>query len=457
MAPRNLPPLGPPPAHSLPPVPAFCAPLCRTCVGNWKSIVRLQDECRRLIGELQFTKIEKLYYEFLANTPDTQASDGVEILARDGDDEKHPTLTEQEDSLELHETMGECTDQASLDTSGQNSGENTHESKVDANYFTGSGVDEQDRVDLSTAVDSPNWPIDDARSLRTVKAYALFGPRANDFGILGFLVGQRMGRDIPVSILWKNDHGEAQDGSTFRLYLTAGAIIRAAIFRCSKSSLKDLVNIRPEHHDGAMVLAESFMARTQVVKGQQVYIKLGDERLRTREVERLQADSSAQHLANEPEKLKKASPRRSQRLKPQRAQHIQGRAGKEPSCATPDYETKVPVGSGVPETATQNGTSNAQPSIKHKVSGARTMKSHTHSHSVTATEQTVSPGPDSLGGPPNIPRPVVQSEKVVYFLFAYSRTLVHRPISDTRGPKRSQDLPLNRESHSLPKSPTEIE
>ncbi|KAJ7677380.1 hypothetical protein B0H14DRAFT_2656109 [Mycena olivaceomarginata] len=49
-------------------------------------------------------------------------------------------------------------------------------------------------------------------------------------------------------------------------------------------------------------------------------------------------------------------------------------------------------------TATQN-----QPSIKHKVSGARTMKSHTHSHSVTATEQTVSPGPDSLGGPPEYP------------------------------------------------------
>ncbi|KAJ7820430.1 hypothetical protein B0H14DRAFT_2599934 [Mycena olivaceomarginata] len=80
-------------------------------------------------------------------------------------------------------------------------------------------------------------------------------------------------------------------------------------------------------------------------------------------VGRLQADSSAQHLANECEKLKKASPRRSQRLKSQRVQHIQGQAGK--------------------ETATQN-----RPSIKHKGSGGRTMKSHTHSHSVTTTEQT---------------------------------------------------------------------
>ncbi|KAJ7815092.1 hypothetical protein B0H14DRAFT_2603709 [Mycena olivaceomarginata] len=78
---------------------------------------------------------------------------------------------------------------------------------------------------------------------------------------------------------------------------------------------------------------------------------------------RLQADSSVEHLANECEKLKKAASRRSQRLKSQCVQHIQGRAGK--------------------ETATQN-----QPSIKHKVSGGRTMKSHTHSHSVTATEQT---------------------------------------------------------------------
>ncbi|KAJ7936701.1 hypothetical protein B0H13DRAFT_1853130 [Mycena leptocephala] len=103
----------------------------------------------------------------------------------------------------------------------------------------------------------------------------------------------------------------------------------------------------------------------------------------------LQADSSAQHLANG------------------------RRVGKEPSCATSDDETKVPVGSGVAETATQNGTPNAQPAIKHKVSGTRKMKSHTHNHSVTATEQTVSPGPDSLGRPPNIPQPVGQSEKVV--------------------------------------------
>ncbi|KAJ7250960.1 hypothetical protein C8J57DRAFT_1238829 [Mycena rebaudengoi] len=106
------------------------------------------------------------------------------------------------------------------------------------------------------------------------------------------------------------------------------------------------------------------------------------------EVGQLQADASAQNLANEHEKLKNASPRRSQRLKPQRAQHVQGRARKEPSCATPDYETIVPVGSGVPETAMQNGTKNAQPSIKQKVSDAKMMKSHTHSHSVTATAHT---------------------------------------------------------------------
>ncbi|KAJ7936757.1 hypothetical protein B0H13DRAFT_1853180 [Mycena leptocephala] len=91
-----------------------------------------------------------------------------------------------------------------------------------------------------------------------------------------------------------------------------------------------------------------------------------------------QADSSAQHLPNEREKLRNASPRRSQRFKTQRAQHIQRRAGKEPSCETPDYKTKVPVGSGVPETATQNGTSNAQASINYKFSGARGMKSHMH-------------------------------------------------------------------------------
>ncbi|KAJ7937936.1 hypothetical protein B0H13DRAFT_1852224 [Mycena leptocephala] len=137
-------------------------------------------------------------------------------------------------------------------------------------------------------------------------------------------------------------------------------------------------------------------------------------------VGRLQADSSAQNLANERQKLKKASPRRSERLKSQRVQHIQGRAGK--------------------ETAMQN-----QPSIKHKGSSGRTMKSHTHSHSVTAIEQTVSPGPDSLGGPPNIPRPIVQSKKVVYFL-------VQQPISDIRGPKRPQDLALNREGTSTGKT-----
>ncbi|KAJ7926644.1 hypothetical protein B0H13DRAFT_2561701 [Mycena leptocephala] len=136
-----------------------------------------------------------------------------------------------------------------------------------------------------------------------------------------------------------------------------------------------------------------------------------------RKVGRLQADSSA-HLANEREKLKKASPRRSQRLKPERVQQIQGRAGKEPSCATPDDETKVPVGSGVPETATQNGTPNAQPSIKHKVSGTRTMKSHTHNHSVTATEQTTAnvinaPAHIRHKGPKEITRPAVEQGRNV--------------------------------------------
>lgn len=140
------------------------------------------------------------------------------------------------------------------------------------------------------------------------------------------------------------------------------------------------------------------------------------------EVGQLQADASAQNLANEHEKLKNASPRRSQRLKPQRAQHVQGRARKEPSCATPDYETIVPVGSGVPETAMQNGTKNAQPSIKQKVSDAKMMKSHTHSHSVTATAHTVSLSPDSFGRPPNIPLTVIQSEKVVYFFVRLQQT-----------------------------------
>ncbi|KAJ7923212.1 hypothetical protein B0H13DRAFT_2316741 [Mycena leptocephala] len=112
---------------------------------------------------------------------------------------------------------------------------------------------------------------------------------------------------------------------------------------------------------------------------------------------RLKAESSIRHLANEHEKLENASPRRSQRLKPQE------RAEKEPLHIMPSYATKVPV------------------SIKHKVSGARTT-----SH--------VNPGHDSLEEPPNIPRPVAQSEK---------------PTSNTKAPQKAQNLPLKREGTSM--------
>ncbi|KAJ7898924.1 hypothetical protein B0H14DRAFT_3554372 [Mycena olivaceomarginata] len=132
----------------------------------------------------------------------------------------------------------------------------------------------------------------------------------------------------------------------------------------------------------------------------------------------LQADSSAQNVADELEKLEKVSPRRSQRLNPQRAQHVQGRAGKdskEPSCATPDYETKVPVGSGVPETATQNGTKKAQP--LDQAQGLRGEDDEiTHAQSLTDCY----------------------------------RTDLHQPISSTRG---SQDLPFDREGTSTGKTP----
>ncbi|KAJ7869365.1 hypothetical protein B0H13DRAFT_1896723 [Mycena leptocephala] len=110
---------------------------------------------------------------------------------------------------------------------------------------------------------------------------------------------------------------------------------------------------------------------------------------------RLKAESSVRHLANEHEKLENASPRRSQRLKPQ------GRAEKEPLHIMPSYATKV--------------------SIKHKVSGARTTTSH------------VNPGRDSLEEPPNISHPVAQSEK---------------PTSNTKAPQKAQNLPLKREGTS---------
>lgn len=121
---------------------------------------------------------------------------------------------------------------------------------------------------------------------------------------------------------------------------------------------------------------------------------------------RLKAESSVQPLANKREKFENASPRRSQRLKPQ------GREEQEPLHVMQSYVTKVPVGSGAPGPSRDSGTSHLPVSIKHKVSSSRTTTSH------------LNPGRDSLEGPPTIPRPVAQLEKVVYLLFIYSRPLM---------------------------------
>ncbi|KAJ7918109.1 hypothetical protein B0H13DRAFT_1869746 [Mycena leptocephala] len=67
-------------------------------------------------------------------------------------------------------------------------------------------------------------------------------------------------------------------------------------------------------------------------------------------------------------------------------------------------------------------TQGMEVSIEHKVSSAKTTTSH------------LSPGRDSLEGPPNIPRPVAQLEKV--------------PTSDTKAPQKAQNLPLTREGTS---------
>ncbi|KAJ7790610.1 hypothetical protein B0H14DRAFT_2625845 [Mycena olivaceomarginata] len=130
---------------------------------------------------------------------------------------------------------------------------------------------------------------------------------------------------------------------------------------------------------------------------------------------RPKVESSVQLLANEREKFENVSPRRSQRLKPQR------REGQEPLHIMQSYAKKVSVGSGAPGPSRDSGTSHLQLSIKHKVSSARTTTSH------------VNPGRDSLEGPPNIPRPVAQLEK---------------PTSDTNAPQKAQNLPLTKEGKS---------
>ncbi|KAJ7502022.1 hypothetical protein B0H11DRAFT_2366957 [Mycena galericulata] len=129
----------------------------------------------------------------------------------------------------------------------------------------------------------------------------------------------------------------------------------------------------------------------------------------------LKAESSVQPLANEWKKFENASPRRSQRLKPQ------GREEQEPLRIMQSYATKVPIGSGAPGPSRDSGTSHLQVSIKHKVSSAR------------MTTSDVSSGRDSLEGPPTIPRPVAQLEK---------------PTSDTKAPQKAQNLPLTREGTS---------
>ncbi|KAJ7911400.1 hypothetical protein B0H13DRAFT_1875815 [Mycena leptocephala] len=130
---------------------------------------------------------------------------------------------------------------------------------------------------------------------------------------------------------------------------------------------------------------------------------------------RLKAESSVQPLTNEREKFENASPRRSQRLKPQ------GREEQEPLHIIQSYATKVPVGSGAPGPSRDSGTSHLQVSIKRKVSSARMTTAH------------VNPGRDSLEGPPTILRPVAQLEK---------------PTSDTKAPQKAQNLPLTREGTS---------
>ncbi|KAJ7832520.1 hypothetical protein B0H14DRAFT_3712033 [Mycena olivaceomarginata] len=78
---------------------------------------------------------------------------------------------------------------------------------------------------------------------------------------------------------------------------------------------------------------------------------------------RLKAESSVQPLANEREKFENASPRRSQRLKPQ------GREEQEPLHIMQSYATKVPVSTGAPGPLRDSGTSHLQ--VSYQAQGLR--------------------------------------------------------------------------------------
>ncbi|KAJ7853988.1 hypothetical protein B0H14DRAFT_3652842 [Mycena olivaceomarginata] len=138
------------------------------------------------------------------------------------------------------------------------------------------------------------------------------------------------------------------------------------------------------------------------------------------EVGRLQADSSAQNLANEREKLKK--------------------------CLPEDHR-----GLNLNVLNTYKDRRERNHRVRHRTMRRKYRSAQEFQKQLRKTEQKTfsprsrtrtdcEPGPHSFGGPPNIPLTVVQSEKVVYFLLAYSRPLM--------GPKRSQDLPMNREGTS---------
>ncbi|KAJ7805810.1 hypothetical protein B0H14DRAFT_3770207 [Mycena olivaceomarginata] len=324
MAPRSLPPLEPPPAHCLPPVPAFTEPICRNCIGNWKLVVKLQAECKRLSRDvvkqqeqrfdLGFNMVARLFHEFEdlyesyfkasgtkpqvdPSAPNMKHTDHTSERSGDESDPRitsriEQTVASQDEAFyhefeDLAESCTKAPDEVDPSARGvPDMGHTGHTSerpedksdprttkRIDqAVSDAPKGESRTEQIQLHSqdtqgtmsgvysplTVDSFNNPITNLRSLR---AYALCGSRTNDFPC-GILVGHRRGIDIPVSILWKDAPGEVlfqDDGSAFRLHLTAGPTnaITGAIFKCSKDSHEDLVNMRPEHQTAAMSFAKS--------------------------------------------------------------------------------------------------------------------------------------------------------------------------------------------------------
>ncbi|KAJ7504094.1 hypothetical protein B0H11DRAFT_1905970 [Mycena galericulata] len=274
MAPRSLPPLGPPPAHCLPPVPAFTEPICRNCIANWKLVVKLQAECQRLSRDvvksqeqrfdLGFNMVARLFREFEdlyesctktadevdPSAPDMKHTDHTSERSEDESDPRTTNRIEQavasQDEALYHgfEDLAESCTRAPDQVDPSARGVPNMEHKA-------SGTKAHDEVEPSACgVPDMGHTGHTSESSRTA-----------DFPC-GILVGHRMGIDIPVSVLWKDAPGEVlfrDDGSAFRLHLTAGPTnaITGAIFKCSKNSHEDLVNMRPEHQTAAKSFAES--------------------------------------------------------------------------------------------------------------------------------------------------------------------------------------------------------